>query len=123
MAEVEVFGVAAAPAAPVVAAPVAAAPVAAAPVAGALPFMGCQQMSNTHGVNYLEGSAPPAPYLLAQWLENGCKTWPQAWAPSNKNLVCMLDAVNSSKICTNNAIGGGARGDCQLAREVKMKAC
>jgi hypothetical protein len=123
MAEVEVFGVAAAPAAPVVAAPVAAAPVAAAPVAGALPFMGCQQMSNTLGYNYLEGMYFSAPYLLAQWLENGCKTWPQAWAPSNKNLVCMLDAVNSSKICTNNAIGGGARGDCQLAREVKMKAC
>jgi hypothetical protein len=124
MAEVEVFGVAAAPAAPVVAAPVAAAPVAAAPVAGALPFMGCQQMSNTFGVNYLEGFAFTAPYLLAQWLENGCKTWPQAWAPSNKNLVCMLDAVKVNKICINNLyMGNDLYNKCGLAREAMIKAC
>ena len=131
MAEVEVFGVAAAPAAPVAAAPVAvapvaAAPVAAAPVAGALPFMGCQQMSDTLGYNYLAGMYFTAPYLLAQWLENGCKTWPKHFAPSNKNLRCMFDAVNKNNFCMKDLSGYSDPrkvDQCRLAKEVMINAC
>ena len=68
-------------AAPVAPAPVVAAPVAPAPVAAAVPFMGCQQMSNTLGTNHgvTWGNANAA--QQAQWFANGCNTIPQAAAP------------------------------------------
>ena len=119
MAEAEVFGVAAAPAAPVaaapvVAAPVAAAPVAAAPVAGAraadpVPFLSCQHLSNTLGINSLLsgnmawGDAINGQlYMQTQWFANNCNTWPQAFAPSNKNAACMVQALPqfNTRVCT-----------------------
>ena len=63
--------------------PQAAAPVAPAPVvAAAVPFMGCQQMSNTLGTDPVAstwGTANAA--QQAQWNANGCNTRPQAAAP------------------------------------------
>ena len=57
------------------------APQAAAPVAAAVPFMGCQQMSNTlgtdHGVTWGSANA----LQQQQWQANGCNTRPQAAAP------------------------------------------
>jgi len=57
------------------------APQAAAPVAAAVPFMGCQQMSNTLGTNdgVTWGSANAL--QQQQWQANGCHTRPQAAAP------------------------------------------
>jgi hypothetical protein len=122
MAEVEVFGVAAAPAAPVVAAPVAAAPVAAAPVGVTVPpFMGCQQISDTYGYNYLIRSENIAPYLQAQWMANGCNTWPKAWAPSNKNSLCLLEAAKKYDICVRVNAGwsyGREQEKCESARSI-----
>jgi hypothetical protein len=91
---------------PNVAAPVAPAPV----VAAAVPFMGCQAMSNSLGTvyDYTWGNANVV--QQAQWTQLGCRTRPQAPAPgtlyplaSSPKEFCRTNTHVSNKIsCEDN---------------------
>ena len=128
MAEVEVFGFAAAPAAPVAAAPVVAAPVAAAPVAVFVPFISCQHMSNTLGINSLTSwGGATKPYQLQQWILGRCSTKPQT-ASEVTHAACLQEQEAKNHIwlssCQTPATSwGGAylTGDC--ANRIRAAAC
>ena len=104
--------------------PQAAAPVAPAPVvAAAVPFMGCQQMSNTLGTNHLAqswGNANAA--QQAQWMANGCNTIPQAAAPVAPAPVVaaavpfMGCQVMSNTLGTNHGVTWGNANPAQQAQ-------
>ena len=128
MAEVEVFGVAAAPAAPVAAAPVVAAPVAAAPVAVYVPFISCQQLSNTLGINSLTSwGGATKPYQLTQWIQNGCNTKPQT-ASEVTHAACLQQQEAKNHIWLSSCqtretswSGSWLTGDC--ANRIRAAAC
>ena len=84
-------------------------PVAGARAADPVPFISCQHLSNTLGINsILSGNAAWGDaingqlYMQTQWFANNCNTWPQTFAPSNKNAACLVQAVPqmNTRVCT-----------------------
>ena len=86
-----------------------------APVAAAVPFMGCQQMSNTLGTNHGVTWGSANALQQQQWQANGCNTRPQAAAP--------VAAAPVAAAPVAAAPGAAPTLDCRSGEVLSAKGC